>query len=365
MTTQVSIAEETAGRLPDPHFWRGRRVLLTGHTGFKGSWAAMWLGELGADVTGYALSPDTEPAMYEQIRLERHMTSVLGDLRDLDQVERAVKHAEPEIIIHMAAQPIVRRSLIDPVETITSNVLGTAHVLESARRVGSAKLVLVITSDKVYANSDSGRAFAETDTLGGKDPYSASKASAELITRAYAQSYLEDMGTRVATARGGNVVGGGDYAPDRIVPDIIRAALAGDVLQLRMPGATRPWQHVLDCVAGYLLHVETLSADADAPRALNFGPEPGRDVTVATLAEAMLGAMKRPPRWVSGALAATKEMRLLAVDSTLARRTIGWRDRLAGDKLVDWTARWYEAVHGGEDARDVTLRQIRAYSQVA
>lgn len=354
-----------AARLPDPAFWRGRRVLLTGHTGFKGTWAATWLGEMGAQVTGFALAPDTEPAMFAQTRLARHVTSILGDLRDLDAVDRAMRLAAPQIVIHMAAQPIVRRALADPVETIASNVLGTTHVLDAVRRVGGIQTVLVVTSDKVYANSDAGTAFRESDALGGKDPYSASKAATELVTRAFAQSYLEDAGTRVATARGGNVVGGGDYAADRIVPDIVRAALAGGTLELRMPQATRPWQHVLDCVAGYLLQVEMLSAEADAPRAMNFGPAPGHDVTVATLAEAMLAALGREPRWLCNAPAATKEMRLLAVDSTLARSSIGWRDRLAGEKLVEWTARWYAAVHAGEDARDVTLRQIHDYAQVA
>ncbi|MGD9783040.1 MAG: CDP-glucose 4,6-dehydratase [Hyphomicrobiaceae bacterium] len=349
--------------LPSLSFWRGRRVLLTGHTGFKGAWTAVWLAHMGAEVTGFALAPDSDPALFEMAGLGGRVRSLIGDLRDMSAVRAAVVAAKPEIVLHLAAQPIVRRSIVDPVETIAVNVLGTAHLLEAVRVEGSARLVLVVTSDKVYANSDSGRPFAESDALGGKDPYSASKAATELVARAFAQSYFEDLGVRLATARGGNVVGGGDYAADRIVPDIVRSALAGETLVLRMPEATRPWQHVLDCIAGYLVYVEAMAQDEALPRSMNFGPVPGRDVTVRQLAEATLAALGRPVAWQHEPVAGAKEMKLLAVDSIRARSALGWRDRLAGDALVAWTARWYRAVHAGADAFDTTLRQINDYYQ--
>ncbi|MCB1521477.1 MAG: CDP-glucose 4,6-dehydratase [Hyphomicrobiaceae bacterium] len=346
---------------PAQAFWSGRRVLLTGHTGFKGAWAAMWLAELGADVTGFARAPDSAPALYDMAGLSGRMRSVIGDLRDRDRVARVVADAAPEIVLHLAAQPIVRRAIADPIDTLSSNVMGTAHLLDAVRQTGSANVVLVVTSDKVYANSDCGSAFREDAPLGGKDPYSASKAATELVARSYAQTYLEDAGARVATARGGNVVGGGDYAEDRIIPDIVRAALAGHQPVLRMPEATRPWQHVLDCIAGYLCYAEALARDGSTPRALNFGPLPGRDVTVATLAEATLAALGRAPDWRHDPPAVSKEMKLLAVDSTLARETLHWRDKLSGDPLVAWTADWYRAVHAGGDAYAATVRQIKAY----
>lgn len=351
--------------LPSSRFWHGRRVLLTGHTGFKGSWAALWLKELGADVTGFSLAPDTVPALFDMAGIENLIPRQIGDLRDRASVAAAVAAADPQVVLHMAAQPIVRRAIAEPIETLASNILGTAHLLDALRRVQGLETVLVVTSDKVYANTDEGRPFAEGDRLGGKDPYSASKAATELVTQSFAATYFADRGVRCVTARGGNVVGGGDYAVDRIVPDIVRAAGRDEVPVLRMPKATRPWQHVLDCVCGYLLFLEAISVDRGnaLPSALNFGPVPGRDVDVATLAEAILIALGRPSRWVYDPPAVNKEMKALAVESTLARERLGWRDRLAGERLIAWTADWYKAVHLGADARAVTLRQIHDYHQ--
>ena len=351
--------------LPAAAFWNGRRVLLTGHTGFKGSWAALWLAELGADVTGFALSPATSPALFDLAEVGAGLTSVIGDLRDSAAVDDAVRRANPEIVLHMAAQPIVRRAIAEPVESIAVNVLGTANLLDVLRAAPDLRAVVVVTSDKVYANDGAGQAFAEGDRLGGKDPYSASKAAAEIITQSFAQTYFDGKGVRVATARGGNVIGGGDYAEDRIIPDIIRAVLSGEAPVLRMPGATRPWQHVLDCVAGYLVYAEALTANGDVPRALNFGPAAGSQATVANIAEAVLLGLGRPPQWRHQPQADSKEMPVLAVDSALARRVLGWSDRITGPEVVCWTAKWYESVHQGTPARDATLAQIETYKNLA
>ena len=352
-------------RLPSPRFWKGRRVLLTGHTGFKGSWMALWLREMGAEVTGFALPPDSEPALFETARIANGMNSRLGDLRDSAAVRVAVEAAAPEIVLHLAAQPIVRRAIADPLETLASNIMGTAHVLDALRTCKSVKTILIVTSDKVYANSETGQPFSENDRLGGKDPYSASKAGTEIVTASFAATYFAPAGVNVATARGGNVIGGGDYAEDRIVPDICRAVASGGRLVLRMPEATRPWQHVLDCAAGYLLFAEALAGGQSVPQALNFGPEPGGDATVGTLAGAILAAMGQPAEWDYQPVAGSVEMKALAVDSTLARRTLGWRDLLAGEKIVNWTADWYRHVLDGKDPRAVTLAQIEAYTALA
>ncbi len=349
--------------LPLAGFWRGRRVLLTGHTGFKGSWTALWLGRLGAEITGFALPPASDPSLFRLADVARGTTSILGDLRERASVEDAVRRAEPQIILHMAAQPIVRRAIDEPVETVATNVLGTAHLLDAARSCAALQCILVVTSDKVYESDALGRPHRELDALGGTDAYSASKAAAELVTHAFAKSYFEASGVRVASARAGNVVGGGDYAQDRIVPDIVRAVTRGDRVKLRMPEATRPWQHVLDCVCGYLLYAEALSrGKREAPPSLNFGPVPGAEVDVGTLADAMLAALGARDGWEHAPVAGSLEVKELALDSTLAREKLGWRDRLQGDRLVRWTAEWYQTVRSGQDARDVTLRQIDRFT---
>ncbi|MFA5122781.1 CDP-glucose 4,6-dehydratase [Zavarzinia sp.] len=353
-----------ASRGPDAGFWAGRKVLLTGHTGFKGSWAALWLHRMGARVTGLALAPES-PALFDLARVGDVVESHLVDLRDQAAVEATVRAAAPEIVLHMAAQPIVRRSLADPVETFATNVLGTVHLLDTLRRVEGLRAVLVITSDKVYANAEAGHAFAESDPLGGKDPYSASKAACEIATSSMARSFLGPAGVRVATARGGNVVGGGDFAADRLVPDAVRALVAGRPLVLRHPEATRPWQHVLDCIAGYLVFAEDLVAGREVPPSLNFGPLPGADVTVGRLAEAVLAALGDTKGYVHEPVPGSVEMKTLAIDSRLARRLLAWRDRITGDLLTDFTAEWYRAWIAGQDMHDTTLAQIRRFEALA
>lgn len=347
---------------PNPEFWNGKRVLLTGHTGLKGGWTALWLSAMGAKVTGFALAPDTDPSLFQLADVKRDLHSIIGDLRDPNALQTAIDIADPQLVIHMAAQPLVRRSLTYPVETLATNVMGTTHLLNGLRDRKSLQAVLVVTSDKVYANDSRGHPFAEHDPLGGKDPYAASKAATELVTRSFAASYFDKADVPVATARAGNIIGGGDFAENRLVPDLIRAARSGQRLALRHPEATRPWQHALDCIAGYLLYVEALAVDGSVPRALNFGPSTTQQqVNVAKLAEAMLTALKQEPVWDYAPVPGSIEMTALALDSTLARDRLGWQDRLRGTQGIIWTADWYHAFTAGADIRELTLAQIAAY----
>ena len=345
--------------LPAPDFWRGRRVLLTGHTGFKGSWTALWLKTLGARTTGFALPPGADPSLYSLAGVGQDLDSRFGDLRAAEAVAAAVAAADPEIVLHYAAQPLVRRAIADPVETIAVNALGLAHLLAALRDRAALERIVIVTSDKVYDNRERGLPFAEDDPLGGKDPYSASKAAVEIIARAFAQTYFAPHGVALVTARGGNVIGGGDYAEDRIVPDIMRAWAKGERPRLRMPNATRPWQHVLDCIAGYLIYAER--ARADVPRALNFGPDAEHPVTVAELTRAMLAALGAEPEFDVEPNPGALEMKSLAVDASRAQATLGWRNRLSSAAAIGWTADWRRRVRLGETPRAVSLGQIAAY----
>jgi CDP-glucose 4,6-dehydratase len=342
----------------DRNFWEGRRVLLTGHTGFKGSWTALWLRAMGADVHGLALPPETDPNLFTVIGLDRDLRGGIGDIRDAQFVAETVRCAHPEIVLHMAAQPIVRRSIRAPVETFDVNVMGTAHLLEALREQGSVEAVLVVTTDKVYENPETGRRFMEKDPLGGHDPYSASKAAAELVTASFARTFFEPRGVPVATARGGNVIGGGDFAEDRLVPDVYRAMRASAPLVLRNPDATRPWQHVLDCVGGYLVYAQALARRELVPRAMNFGPLGDAGVPVRALAEAMQEALGAASGWVSAEGPQHREMQSLSLDCSLARDCLGFRDRLVGNAAIRATADWYLAFARGSDMRAYTSRTI-------
>ena len=272
----------------DPSFWRGRKVLLTGHTGFKGAWCALWLARMGAEVTGVALAPDTSPNLFEGAGVSADVESYFGDLRHREEVRFIAKTRAFDVVLHMAAQAIVSRAFHEPVETVATNVLGTMHLLDALRSVRTVQVILVVTSDKVYENADRGHAFREDDELGGREVYGASKAAAEILTRAMAQTLFSSGSTLIATARGGNVIGGGDYANDRLVPDIVRAVARGKPLLLRNPDAVRPWQHVLDCIAGYLVYIQALAVDPGLPRAMNIGPEPQVTFSVRQVVEAIL-----------------------------------------------------------------------------
>jgi CDP-glucose 4,6-dehydratase len=349
----------------DAAFWRGKRVLLTGHTGFKGSWAAIWLSGLGAQVTGLALAPDQEPSLFELAGVERLTQSLIVDLRDAAAVEAALAGREFDLVLHMAAQPIVRTAIADPVATFASNVMGTVHVLQALRAQPGLKAALAITSDKVYANAETGRAFAEGDALGGKDPYSASKAATEIAVQSFAKSYYEAAGVPLATARGGNVIGGGDFSPDRIVADIVRAARGQRQVVLRHPDATRPWQHVLDCVAGYLVYLQALATTPGTPRAMNFGPKPGgREVTVGELATLGVEALGAQP-WRHEPDPNSIEARSLAIDASLARRALSFESRLDAPSAVALTMEWYRRQANGEAALDLCRAQIAAYEGAA
>jgi CDP-glucose 4,6-dehydratase len=348
------------------NFWAGKTVLVTGHTGFKGAWLCTWLLARGAEVNGLALAPDTTPALFDQLGLAGRMGHVLCDIRDADVIAREIAAIAPDIIFHMAAQPIVRRGYRDPVETWGTNVMGTAHVLESVRKAQRPCAIVVVTTDKVYANREWDHAYRETDRLGGHDPYSASKAATELVVDSYRRSFFADSVVRVATARAGNVIGGGDWAEDRIMPDLARAFAKGQSVAIRNPAAVRPWQHVLDPLRGYMMLAEKLSTSDDpiwqAP--FNFGPEAADQRDVAGLvAEAI---RHWPGHWVDATNpAAAHEAGRLALTIEKARIALGWTPRWDFDRTVAETVGWYRAVADGADARDLTERQIADYEGAA
>ncbi|AWI58149.1 CDP-glucose 4,6-dehydratase [Sinorhizobium fredii] len=349
----------------DPNFWRGKRVLLTGHTGFKGSWAGVWLGQMGAHITGYALPPASDPSLHALLHANGLSNGQFGDIRDGEALATVTRKSEPEIILHMAAQPLVRESYATPAETFDVNVMGTIRLLEAARAVPSVKAILVVTTDKVYRNDESGRHFQESDTLGGHDPYSGSKAACEVAVATWRSAYFEERGIRVATARGGNVIGGGDFSADRLVPDIVRAALSGTRLNIRSPLATRPWQHVLDCLNGYFLFAEALYNGASDVDALNFGPSPDEaQIAVSHVANAIQAAMGLEAEWDDvSSLKQPREMQTLGLDPALAGERIGWRAQFTQQQAIDWTARWYDGWRRGKAPLELTLDQIDAFTK--
>ena len=347
-------------------FWRDRRVLVTGHTGFKGAWAAIWLAEAGARVTGLALPADTDPSLFDLAGVDGLIASRIADLRDPAAVADALGDDRFDLVLHLAAQPIVRRAVAEPLETFDTNVMGTANLLSALRGREGLKAVLVVTSDKVYANDNAGRAFREGDALGGKDPYSASKAACEMLTASYAHAFFEPDGAPLVTARGGNVVGGGDMARDRLIPDILRAAREGRGTVLRHPEATRPWQHVLDALGGYLAFLEALSSrPAGVPRALNFGPPPGAaPMTVGEVADLCVAALGAPA-WRHEPDPGSIEAVALNIDPALARKALGFEARLSPHDAVAWTTDWHRRQAAGEAALDLCRAQIAAYEALA
>lgn len=347
----------------DPGFWKDRRVLLTGHTGFKGAWMALLLEQMGARVSGFALAPEGEPNLFTLMSPWPDLQSTLADIADPAAIGRAVAEADPEIVIHMAAQALVRRSYREPAATVATNVMGTVNLLEALRAAKSLRVGLVVTSDKVYRNTDDGIAFGEQDALGGDDPYSASKAAQEIVASAWANSFFAE-GPVVATARAGNVVGGGDFSEDRLIPDLYRAITRRTGLELRNPDATRPWQHVLDLADGYLTYVQQLSTRPEAvPRCLNFGPDPGPAWTVRAIADAMMAAMGIDVP-VAIRPSPMKEKALLAVNASAARKVLDWRPRLDTDATVKLTAAWYGGLIKGGDPRVLSCDQIAEYREL-
>lgn len=345
-----------------PSFWRGRRVLLTGHTGFKGAWAGAILAGLGAEVTAFSLTPQTSPNLWQMIAGRVAIASRIADLCDQSSVVAICSSVQPEIVLHMAAQAQVRESYRDPVGTFNSNILGTVNLLEALRSTKELRAILTVTSDKVYANMETGSAFTEAAPLGGADPYSASKGATEIVVRSYAESFFAPRGVPLATARGGNVIGGGDFSSDRLVPDLYRAARAGVPVELRFPAATRPWQHVLDCLAGYLAYAAYLANPGAAdPHALNFGPLDDEPMAVAQVAEAIGEKLGNERPWHQAAGPFPAEKQVLRLDSSLAAKTLDWRPRLTASETIAWTAQWYADFAAGKDALELMRSQIDRY----
>lgn len=346
-------------------FWPGKRVFLTGHTGFKGGWLAMWLKALGAEVHGYALPPPTDPNLFTAAAVERQLSGhTLGDLADLALLTSALRQARPDLVLHLAAQPLVRRAYAEPVETFATNILGTVHLLEAVRGCPSVRAVVNVTTDKCYEDRDWEWGYRENDALGGSDPYASSKACSELVTTAYRRSYLDAAGVAVATARAGNVIGGGDWAADRLLPDAFRALDADRPLEIRAPGSVRPWQHVLEPLSGYLLLAERLFLDGLAfSGPWNFGPT-GESARSAGDVMSRLVELEPALRWVSDAADHPHEARFLRLDSTRARLRLGWRPHWGLELALEKTLSWHHAWKQGRDMEAFTLAQIHGHSQL-
>ena len=342
----------------------GKKVFVTGHTGFTGGWACLWLKSIGASVYGYALEPDTKPNLYESIKLNNDTQSELGDICNYENLLNSIEKFQPDLILHLAAQPLVRRSYSEPLRTFLINAQGTAHVLEAARTVKSIKGVLCITTDKVYKNNEWLWPYRENDPLGGKDPYSASKAAAEMIISSYVAWYpwKENKGPAIASARGGNIIGGGDWSEDRLVPDFVRAVVNGSDLTLRFPNATRPWQHVLALVHGYLVILSGLisSDPSKFAKPWNLGPQDLRQYSVREVLNLMSDNWKEPKlEFMENPL---PEANALALDSSLARNQLNWISVWNTDQVVSETATWYRKFYQSpEDARNATLAQIESW----
>jgi CDP-glucose 4,6-dehydratase len=345
--------------LVNPDAWSGKRVLVTGHTGFKGGWLALWLHHLGADVTGLALDPPTDPSFFEQMRLAELVRHEVVDVRDEAATAALIADARPEIVFHLAAQPLVRYSYNHPVETYATNVMGTVHVLEGCRRTDSVKAAVCITSDKCYENRETMRPYRESDPMGGYDPYSSSKGAAEIVISAWRRSY--PTGPLIASVRAGNVIGGGDWAPDRLVPDIVRAMLRGQAVEIRNPDSIRPWQHVLEALGGYLVIAQRLLAgDGKVATAFNFGPDDDDTQPVSWVVERMLQSWGGG-EWVRPEGAQPHEAALLRLDCSKARDELGWRPRFRLEEALDKVVEWHKGVAAGGDARAISLKQIDDY----
>jgi len=345
------------------NFWQGKKVLITGHTGFKGSWLSYWLQHLGANVYGFALKPETDPALFDQLQLKNFIEHKIGDIRDPKLISEYVSEVEPDVVIHMAAQPLVRRSYKEPVYTWQTNVLGTLNLLESMREAPQTCAVVVVTTDKVYENREWNYAYREVDTLGGYDPYSSSKAATELAVSSWRDSFFKNQSNvRIATARAGNVIGGGDYAEDRIVPDIAKALHQKKTIEVRNPSAVRPWQHVLEPLSGYLRLAEALyeSDDVKFQSAFNFGPLLSNSDTVEKLVEESIKIWSGTWKDVSDPNA-PHETTLLNVSIDKAFTLLHWKPKWDIEQCLKQTINWYKEQYSGSDPNELTLNQIKEY----
>lgn len=352
-------------------FWQKKRVLITGHTGFKGSWLSLWLQAIGANLVGYAQNPPTNPSLFEVADVGKGMESEIGDIRDLDRFLGLLDKYRPEIVIHMAAQTVVRASYVDPVETYDSNVMGTVKVLEAIRRVGGVRACVVVTSDKCYENKEWLWGYRESDSLGGYDPYSNSKGCAELVVSAYRNSFfnvkeLDRHGVRIATARAGNVIGGGDWTTDQLFPDMVRAFQDSKPVRIRNPHAVRPWQCVLEPLDGYLTLAEYLwNADCDYGQAWNFGPHSDSAKSVGWIVDHVAAKWGQGASWQTDAVDHPHEANYLKLDSSMAAFILKWKPRLTLQQGLDWAVEWYRAYAARSDMRSLTIKQIEQFQQLS
>lgn len=347
-------------------FWRGKRVFLTGHTGFKGGWLALWLADLGAEVYGYALTPPTEPNIFTVANLQDRLArSTIADIRDAAALTQAMQAAQPDVVLHLAAQPLVRYSYVAPAETYAVNVIGTVNLLEAVRLTPGVKAIVNVTTDKCYENREWVWPYRENEAMGGFDPYSSSKACSELVTAAYRRSFLEPAGIHLASARAGNVIGGGDWATDRLVPDFLRALDAGQNLTIRSPLATRPWQHVLEPLSGYLILAEKLfTADQGFAEAWNFGPEEADARPVRWIVEYLCSQVPGAT-WKSDPSPQPHEANTLKLDSSKAKDKLKWRPRWNLQTALSMTLAWHRAWKQGSDMAAFSVRQIHEYEAAA
>ena len=347
-----------------PDFWRGKRVFLTGHTGFKGSWLSLWLQSMGAHLQGYALPPPTQPALFEEANVAQGMLSTVGDVRDLSHLTEAMRRFAPEIVLHMAAQPLVRLSYAQPVDTYATNVMGTVHLLEAARLTDSVRVVLNVTTDKCYENQEWHWGYREDEPMGGHDPYSNSKGCSELVTSAYRRSFMAERGIALASARAGNVIGGGDWAQDRLVPDILRALEKQQAVLIRNPQAVRPWQHVLEPLSGYLCLAQHLSASGQAfAQAWNFGPRDEDAQPVQWIVQRMTQAWSQGATWQVAQGDHPHEAHFLKLDISKARAELGWQPRWSLDTALQKITEWHQAWLAGRNVRELCLSQIAQYQE--
>lgn len=343
-------------------FWKGKKVLITGHTGFKGSWLAFWLDSLGAEVCGYSLAPDAQPNLFENLELESKIHSNFGDIRDLENFEKVITEFQPEIVLHLAAQSLVRRSYRVPVETYATNVIGTINILEAVRKNDFVKSVVIITTDKVYENKEWHWAYRENERLGGFDPYSNSKACAELAVSSYRNSFFAESDCLIATARAGNVIGGGDWSEDRLLPDVFRSLIFGEKLEIRNPASIRPWQHVLEPLAGYLKLAQKLyEGEKSFSDAWNFGSEDADAKPVGWILEKIKRIWNENVNWEISQTKHPHEARLLKLDSTKAKNELAWLPKLNLDEAINLTAEWYRGFKDKKDLIELTKAQIDFY----
>jgi CDP-glucose 4,6-dehydratase len=351
-------------------FWKGRNVLVTGHTGFKGSWLTLWLESLGANVTGYALAPPTQPSLFEQARVASSVRSVCADIRDFHGLSAIVAECRPEVIIHMAAQSIVRRGYDDPIETYSSNVMGTVHLLEAVRQLQLRCVVVNVTSDKCYENREWIWGYRENEPMGGRDPYSNSKGCAELVTAAFRDSFfppdsLHRHGVALASARAGNAIGGGDWTSDQLIPDLIKGFLARNSCPIRNPSAIRPWQFVLEPLRGYLMLAEQLSEDPGCfASAWNFGPAETDAKPVAWIADKLANLWGNGAAWNFDETVHPREAHFLKLDASKAMAFLDWQPVLPLSQALDWIVEWYRAFQAGTDLRRVTITHIERYESL-